>query len=111
MSDEAHAQKYMDAYNAFTEALKDADKIEKADIDKAFDTAVAAFVAVYKEAKLAELTALCDEYKLIDKDNTDVNAAYFHEGDEYFSVICHIGNNDAGLTENELSAFLSTAIK
>ena len=43
--------------------------------------------------------------------DTDVNAAYFNEGDEYFSVICHIGNNDAGLTENELSAFLSTAIK
>ena len=43
--------------------------------------------------------------------DTDVNIAYFDKGDEHFSVICHIGNNDAGLTKNELYAFLQTAIK
>lgn len=38
-----------------------------------------------------------------------INIAYYDIGDDHFSIICHMGNNDTGLTENELSVLSGNA--
>ncbi len=43
-------------------------------------------------------------------DGVYANVAFFDAGGDHFSVTCHIGNEDAGLTEKELSAFLEPAL-
>lgn len=35
-----------------------------------------------------------------------INAAYFDKDNDHYSVTCHLGDGDTGLTEEELSAFL-----